>query len=568
MLSIRDLHVRYGDTEVLSGIDLEVAAGESLAIIGESGAGKTTLGRGIMRLVEGHVSGKVIFDGQDIYSLSEAEMRSMRWSRISMVFQNANNVLNPSHRVIDQVLEPMVEHGARSKRDAGQRAAELLNEVGVRPDRHNAFPHQLSGGEQQRVLIAMALSNDPDLIIMDEPLSGLDAASTSDMLTFLNSLRKVHTLLVITHEISMAARLADRVATMYGGRIVETGPAAEVLAYPRHPYTRALLRSYPSMDAVKDLQGIKGKMTRPVPGCPFHPRCTQAIPICSRETPSTASVGGRDLACHRGGIVTLLEARNLTKSFGKLRVLDAVNIHLEGGETLALVGQSGSGKTTLARTIMGLHDADSGDVLLEGTRVQRREKDFFKQVQMVFQNPGEALSHRLTILELVREPLDIQGVGTKEERDLKAWQAIQEVDLPVSDDFLHTYAHHLSGGEMQRVNIARALVLDPKILIADEPTSFLDPSLQAKVLKLLLRLQEQRGLSILFITHDIAVARKLSDRMAVMLDGRIVEEGRSTNILGNPKHPYTRSLVATAASLHTGNGHSEPGLPQSKTLLV
>jgi peptide/nickel transport system ATP-binding protein len=294
-----------------------------------------------------------------------------------------------------------------------------------------------------------------------------------------------------------------------------------------------------------------GRMERGVPGCPFHPRCTQAIAICRQQVPPLIEQGGRMVACHLGGIIAALSVRGLKKSFGSLLAVDGVSLLIEHGETLALVGQSGSGKTTMARLITGILAADEGEVYLEGGRVDRRQKDFHKTVQMVFQNPGEALSHRLTVLEAVREPLEVQGIGTKEERDARARKVIREVELPTTEAFLDEYPHHLSGGELQRVNIARALVLNPKVLIADEPTAFLDSSVQAKILKLLLNLQEQRGLSMLFITHDIAVARKISDRIAVMQGGRIVEEGPASRLLARPSHPYTRSLLGAAAELHS-----------------
>jgi len=359
------------------------------------------------------------------------------------------------------------------------------------------------------------------------------------------------TRLVATHDLDTASKLANRMAVLYGGKIIEVGPTHDVLSRPRHPYTRALIRAYPNMTTVKDLQGIKGRMTRPVSGCPFHPRCTQAIDVCRTKTPQLMWNEERQIACHRGGIITLLLTKNLTKSFGSLKAVDSVNLHIEAGETLALVGQTGSGKTTLAKTIMGLHQPTEGSVYLEDVEVYNRGKDFYKRVQMVFQNPGESLSHRLSVLEAVMEPLDIQGIGTKEERENKAVQVLGEVELPQTQDFLNKYPHHLSGGEMQRVAIARALVLDPALLIADEPTAFLDASIQAKILKLLLNLQEQRGLSMLYITHDIAAARKVSDRIAVMLDGRIIEEGPSNEIITAPKQGYTRSLLSAASALHS-----------------
>jgi len=397
----------------------------------------------------------------------------------------------------------------------------------------------------------MAMANEPELLILDEPLSSLDAASRVKVGNVLRKTNGHCAKLVATHDLDTASKLADRIAVLYGGKIVELGLTKDVLSQPRHPYTRALIRAYPNMTTVKDLQGIKGRMTRPVGGCPFHPRCTQSIDICKSKPPELVWNKGRQIACHRGGIITLLSTKNLTKSFGSLRAVDSVDFHIEAGETLALVGQTGSGKTTLAKTIMGLHQPTEGDVYLEDTKLNKRGKDFYKRVQMVFQNPGESLSHRLSVIEIVMEPLEIQEIGSKEERENKARQVLGEVELPQTGDFLNKYPHHLSGGEMQRVAIARALVLDPVLLIADEPTAFLDASVQAKILKLLLNLQEQRGLSMLYITHDIAVARKVSDRIAVMLDGKIIEEGPSNEIIAAPKQDYTRSLLMAASALHS-----------------
>ncbi len=552
MLEIRDLRVSYGSDIILDGIDLDLKEGESLAIIGESGAGKTTLGRSIMRLTEGRVRGSIRLFGQELLTMPEREMQALRWNRVAMVFQNVNNVLNPVHTVLDQIIEPIIAHGMRNKRAARAYARELLERFGLPRSRFSAYPHQLSGGEQQRVLLAMALANDPPLLILDEPLSSLDVTTRQELGA---QLRRPHgigkTRLVITHDLDTASRLSEKLAVLYGGRIVETGPTAEVLRRPRHPYTRALVRAYPNMTTVKDLQGIRGRMTRPFEeGCPFHSRCTQAIARCREKLPLLVRKGRRAVACHRGGIVTLLATRDLSKSFDTLKAVDAVTLRIESGETLALVGQSGSGKTTLAKTIIGLLEPSGGTVYLEGSGVKERGKDFYRRVQMVFQNPGETLSHRLSVLELVMEPLEVQNIGTREQRREKAIKTIGEVELPQTEHFLDTYPHHLSGGELQRVTIARALVLDPDLLIADEPTAFLDTSVGAKVLKLLLDLQERRGLSMLYITHDIATARKISDRIAVMLDGQIIEEGPSHEIVASPSHEYTRRLLESAAALN------------------
>jgi peptide/nickel transport system ATP-binding protein len=550
LLEIKDLRVSYADDTVLDGLNLYLADGEALAIIGESGTGKTTLGLSIMRLIEGNLRGSILFQGQEMLTLPEGEMEKIRGNRLAMVFQNVNNVLNPVHPIISQVAEPLVEHKIRDKDTARRRAGELLAHFGLPAERFTAYPHQLSGGEQQRVLLAMALANDPDLLIMDEPLSAVDVTTREELSNLLGELGRNNARLVITHDLDTASRLSERLAVLYGGRIVETGPTRDVLRTPRHPYTRALIRAYPNMTTVKDLQGIKGRMSRPVSGCPFHPRCTQSVEKCSREVPLLTQDQGRGAACHRGGIVSLLSTENLSHSFGMIKAVDSVNLRIESGETLALVGQSGSGKTTLAKTIIGLLSPSNGRVYLESIPVPDRGKHFYKRVQMIFQNPGESLSHRLSVLELVTEPLDIQRIGDEEFRKEKAIRTIGEVELPQTQKFLNTYPHHLSGGELQRVAIARALVLDPELLIADEPTAFLDPSVGAKVLKLLLNLQEQRGLSMLYITHDIAAARKVSDRIAVMLAGRIIEEGPSNEVVTAPGQNYTRQLLRSASALN------------------
>ncbi len=550
LLEIRDLRVSYGSDAVLNGIDLDLADGETLAIIGESGTGKTTLGMSIMRLAEAKTQGSILFNGEDLVSLPDGQIQAIRWNRIAMVFQNVNNVLNPVHTILDQVAEPIIQHKLLDKKEARVKAGELLEEFGLPRERFSDHPHQLSGGEQQRVLLAMALSNEPELLILDEPLSSLDVTTREELGGLLRKIDGHRAKLVMTHDLDTASRLSERLAVLYGGKIVEIGPTQEILRYPRHPYTRALIRAYPNMTTVKDLQGIKGRMTRSVSGCAFHPRCTQAIEVCSQEVPPLTQSKGRLVACHRGGIVTLLSVANLSKSFGSLKAVNSVTLHIEAGETLALVGQTGSGKTTLAKTIMGLYTPSDGTIHLEGEGVASRGIDFYKRVQMIFQNPGESLSHRLSVLELVMEPMDVQKIGTSEERQEKAARTIGEVELPQTEAFLNTYPHHLSGGELQRVAIARALVLDPDLLIADEPTAFLDASVGAKILKLLLNLQEQRGLSMLYITHDIAAARKVSDRIAVMLDGRIIEEGPSSEIVTTPKQSYTKRLLGSASALN------------------
>ncbi|HON36459.1 MAG TPA: ABC transporter ATP-binding protein [Methanothrix sp.] len=553
MLSIRGLEVSVGRTEILRGIDLDIDKGDCLAIIGESGAGKSTLGLSIMGLLSsGTVRGEVLLNGRDLLPLNEDELRRLRGGEMAMVFQNIEDALDPVQRAGDQIIEAISIHRKASSSEEMRR---LLLAVGLGAEKAESYPHQLSGGEKQRVCIAMALANDPDLIILDEPTASLDAMTKMDIIHLLQSALHGRMALLITHDISLAQRLANRLAVLYAGRIMEVGDTSQILSSPTHPYTRGLVRSYPAICRAKDLQGIPGMMRHGLAGCPFHDRCTQRIEICKTEVPLLEEVRGRLVACHRGGIVPLLEVRELSVSFGSYPALSGVDLTLYEGETLAVVGESGSGKTTLSKAIMGLCQEGSGEIFLEGERVGKRDASFYSRVQMVFQNPKESVSHRMTVLDAVLEPLNVMQRGSPEERVARAKQVLRQAELPVNDRFLAKYPHQLSGGEVQRVAIARALALRPKLLIADEPTSALDPSVQAKILKLLLNLQERMGLGILLVTHDIAVARKVSDRIVVLLKGRIVEEGATDEILIGASHPYTQTLIESASErLDPGEG--------------
>ena len=536
--------------EILCGVEMSLERGCCLALIGESGAGKSTLGLSIMGLFPGSASGEIIFQGRNMLRLSQEKLRQMRGRDMAMVFQNVEGALDPVQRIADQVAEAAAVHRSISSRAAGSMALQHLLSMGLSEDKARLYPHQISGGEKQRALIAMATINDPDLLILDEPTASLDALTKSDITRRLASCISGRICILITHDLSLARALADRMTVLYSGRIMEMGAAKDLLENPLHPYTRGLVRSYPDMTATKDLQGIAGRMEQSVPGCPFHRRCTQKIEVCSREVPNPRRIerGDRVLACHRGGIIPLLEVRGLSVSYGSSTILQDINLTLYEGETVAVVGESGSGKSTLARAIMGLCRPARGSIILEGGHVQSWDGDFYRRVQMVFQNPGESVSHRMNVLEAVSEPLVVQGRGRSGEMLPLARGALRQAELPCDDDFLKRYPHELSGGEVQRVAIARALVLRPRLLLADEPTSALDPSVQAKILKLLMSLQERMGLGLLFITHDIAVARKISDRIAVLRKGRIVEEGPAPDVLLNPRHSYTRRLVESASA--------------------
>lgn len=543
MIEIQNLRVNYHGSEVLRGINLSLKAGETLAITGESGAGKTTLALTLMGLCQGKIEGRVLFLGQDLLASSAAGWRRLRWNEIAMVFQDGGRALNPVLTVLEQIVEPMLEHKLCGLEEAKNRAAQLLAEVGLPEQSARAYPHQLSGGEKQRVLIAMALANQPRVLILDEPTSALDAITKAEIVKLLCRVSRGLTVILVTHDLAIAAKLADRIAVLYAGTLLELGPAPQILERPRHPYTRGLVRSFPNMSTTKDLQGIPGTRSEVARGCPFHPRCTQKIETCEQASPQLEVLADRQIACHRGGIVSVLQINNLVKSYGSVPALKGVTLNLDEGETLALVGESGSGKSTLAKCVMGLERADSGEIIFQGTKLLRRDQGFYRKVQMIFQNPQESISHRLTVRETVLEPLRIQGINEPGEREEMVKKILREVELPVTDDFLRRYAHQLSGGEQQRVAIARALVLSPRLLIADEPTSALDASVQAKIVKLLLTLQEQRGLTLLFITHDLALARKVSDEVAVMQAGKIVEAGNTGKIFSLPRHPYTKALL-------------------------
>lgn len=551
-MEIRDLSVSYDGFPVLNGLNLRLKRGEPLAVVGESGAGKTTLALSLMGLAPGRCTGEVVFKGRNLLELPEPAWRSIRGKEIAMVMQNVESALHPLYPALVQVLEAIRAHDRRGKAEAWEKARGLLRQVGITGRRANLLPHQLSGGEKQRVLLAMAIAHDPEVLILDEPTASLDTLTRAEVTRLLRSMAEDRMVLVVTHDLATAARLGRQMAVLYGGRVVELGPTELLMAAPRHPYTRGLLRSYPNMTTTKDLQGIPGRVTHGVSGCSFHPRCTQRVKVCGEAVPALHPAGQRFLACHRGGIVPLLELTGVSKRFGDYWALRDVSLTLFEGETLALVGESGSGKSTLAKITMGLMPASGGEMRLEGNRYEgrgMRAKEFFRRVQMIFQNPGETVSHRMTVLQAVKEPLDVQGMGGEAEKRERVKAVLAEVELPADELFLDRYPHQLSGGEKQRVAIARALILNPKLLIADEPTSALDASVQAKIIKLFLNLQEKRGLTILFITHDLALARKVSDRMAVLRAGEMVEEGPTNQLVHAPKHLYTKSLLAAAPSL-------------------
>ncbi len=353
MLQIKNLKVAYGKEEILHGISLTVKQGETLALIGESGAGKTTMGLSLLRLAGDTLTGSVLWQGRDLLKASENELQDIRGRTVALVQQNGGEVLHPLYTAIEQVAEAVAVHFPVTKEAARAKASETLATVGLAMDRHELHPHRLSGGEQQRVLLAIALVNEPGLLILDEPTSSLDPLAQAQVLQILESTLRGRTNLLITHDLATAATVADTVAVMYSGRIVETGTCTEVFASPSHPYTRALLRAYPDMTTFKDIQCIPGHAESQVKGCAFHPRCSQRIEVCATMVPALETmVESRAVACHRGGIVPMLEVAGLQKKLEGRKILEEISLTLYEGETLALVGESGSGKTTLAKTLM------------------------------------------------------------------------------------------------------------------------------------------------------------------------------------------------------------------------
>lgn len=583
-LDVADLVVTYPGPPPVRAVDrlsVSVAEGECLGIMGESGSGKSTLARALLGLVgEGDVVGGMRLGEVDLGALDEEGWRRVRWRRIALSFQSTAS-LNPVLRVGDQLAEPLRVHLGMDRRTAAQRAAELLEEVGPGEWATGRYPRELSGGQRRLVLLAMAVSCDPEVLVLDEPTSGLDPLTRTRVLAVLRRLARDRgrALVVLSHDADALEAIADRVAVLYRGWLAEIGPTALVLADPRNPYSWGLLNSRPTLAAVKDLRGIRGDppdATDVPAGCPFFGRCTQGvIEECTPERPPLVTPNGEDagrlVACVRGGLVSVISARGLRKAYassGRLvrrtsaPAVDGVSLDVREGEVVGLVGATGAGKSTLGSLLVRLLEPDAGDIRFEGRDFLAAEgtqlKRMRRRAQMLFQDPFEALSPRLTVAQAVREPLDVQGLGSSEERDAKVRTTIAACRLSADDGFLHRHSHELSGGQLQRVALARALVLEPKLLVADEAVAMLDPSEQAKMLQLLKHLQVERGMAMVLISHDLAVVLRVADRVLILDQGRVVEEGTGTRLLVSPRHPVTRALLAAAGrdAMFHDDGHS------------
>jgi microcin C transport system ATP-binding protein len=523
LLSVADLRIAFaaeaGPVEAVRGISFEIEAGRTLALVGESGSGKSATALSILRLLppSAKISGRVVFNGQDLAALPERELRRVRGNDISMIFQEPMSSLNPLHPVERQIGEILSVHRGLGRAAARKRTVELLHDVGI-PDpeqRLAAFPHQLSGGQRQRVMIAMALANEPDLLIADEPTTALDVTVQAQILTLLKSLqaRLGMAMLFITHDLGIVRRMADTTCVMTQGEIVERGPTEQIFAVPQHPYTRHLLAAEPS-------------------GQP---------PATAIDSPIV--IGARGLKVWfpiRRGL--------LRRTVGHIKAVDGIDLEVRAGETLGVVGESGSGKTTLGRALLRLISSEGPIVFLGEeleTKSWRAMRPLRRDMQIVFQDPFGSLSPRMPVGDIVGEGLAVHFLKLDAaERQRRVVTALSEVGI--DPETRGRYPHEFSGGQRQRISIARAMVLGPKLVVLDEPTSALDMSVQAQVVDLLRSLQARHGLTYIFISHDLRVVKALANQLLVMKDGRMVEAGPAAEIFAAPRTDYTRALMAAA----------------------
>jgi peptide/nickel transport system ATP-binding protein len=527
LLSVRDLRVGFATEEGLlqavDGVSFDLTAGEVLAIVGESGSGKSVTAQtliGLIRSPNARIEGSVRFEGAELLEAGEAELRSLRGARIAMVFQDPMTSLNPVYRVGDQIAEAILAHrSGLDKAATRRRAVELLDAVGIpEPQRRaRAYPHEFSGGMQQRAMIAMALALDPDVLIADEPTTALDVTIQAQILRLLGRLNRERGLatILITHDLGVVAEVADRVLVMHEGEIVERGSLDEIFYSPKDPYTRELLGAVLRLDQAP----------------PLRPSRSEA-PLLEVS----------DLVKHYPVKRGLL----IDREVGQVRAVDGVSFSLAHGETLGLVGESGSGKSTLSRTVLQLLRPTSGSVRFEGCEIaglSRREmRPLRPEMQMIFQDPYASLNPRKRVGQIVGEPLRVQKRASGAELRRRVQELLERVGL--SPEHYQRYPHEFSGGQRQRIGIARALALQPKLIVADEPVSALDVSIRAQIVSLLDDLQDEFGLTYLFVAHDIGVVRHVSDRIAVMHKGKIVEQGPADRVCDQPSDPYTKALLA------------------------
>ncbi|KMP11479.1 ABC transporter ATP-binding protein [Candidatus Nitromaritima sp. SCGC AAA799-A02] len=602
LLDVKDLRTYFKvgfdkTAKAVDGISFGLEAGKTLALVGESGCGKTQTAFSLMRLIAEngyHPSGEVVFDGQNLSRMSEEEMRSLRGNDIAMIFQEPMTSLNPLYRIGNQLEEPLRQHRKIAKGSARKRAIELLDHVGI-PDPHkrvDSFPHELSGGMKQRVMIAMALACEPKLLIADEPTTALDVTIQAQVLRLMSDLQKETgmAILLITHDMGIVNQMADHICIMYAGRVAEQGSRDQMFGNMAHPYTRRLFDSIPKPGdrgyLLDTIPGMVPGATEYGDGCLFADRCQHVMDVCHKtDGPSRVLEPGHIAACHlfndgrapaieadrertpeparKLKNVPLLTVKSLRTWFpvrkgvflrvaNYVKAVDDVDLELQKGATLALVGESGCGKTTLGESVLRLTREAQGQVLLNGHDVMRLNtvelKKIRSRMQIVFQDPMGSLSPRMTIEDIVGEGPRVHWPNIEPmEKRKKIEQVLNEVGL--SPSIAERYPHEFSGGQRQRIAIARALILEPEFLVLDEPTSALDVSVQAQVLNLLKELQANRNLTYLFITHNLSVVRYMADRVSIMYLGRIVEHAPVEKLFNNPEHPYTKSLLEAIPDL-------------------
>jgi peptide/nickel transport system ATP-binding protein len=606
VLEIRDLSTHIELTrsvvQAVGNVDLHIEPGETLGLVGESGCGKSMTGLSILGLLPPGgriVGGSIRLDGRELVGLKEPELRKIRSTEMAMIFQDPLTSLDPTKTIGYQVGEPVRLHRGASKKEALDRAVEVLGLVGLpKPkERLHDYPHQLSGGLRQRVMIAMALACNPKLLIADEPTTALDVTIQAQILTLLDDLkdRLGMAMLLITHDMGVIAGRVDRVSVMYAGRLVEETETTSLFSHMRHPYTRALLASIPrlSQDAAKRLPSISGappELTSPPAGCRFAARCSGADDKCRAEEPPLTGVDlGHGFACWHpvdgplsmestqdgsaagitafgraagpaeagGAHAPLLELRSVVKEFpvtsgaimqrgaGKVHAVSDVSFTIDSGQTFGLVGESGCGKTTIGKIIVALEKPTTGKVLLGGREVSAMHggemRKYRRDLQLMFQDPYSSLDPRMRVGAIIREPLAIQRIGSRQQQEKRIRELLDEVGLP--RNAVERYPHEFSGGQRQRIGLARALTMNPRLIVADEPVSALDVSIRAQVLNLMKRLQADHGLTYMVISHDLAVVKYMAARIGVMYLGKLVEVGSGEDIYQRAAHPYTAGLV-------------------------
>jgi len=624
LLDVRGLttEIAHGNrvTRAVQDASFTIAAGETACLVGESGSGKSMTGLSIIRLLPHRVriiSGSVRLQGTDLTQLSRQQMRRVRGAQVAIIFQDPMSSLNPTMTIGRQLAEPLEEHNGMSRRAALARAAELLDGVGMpRPvERLASYPHQLSGGQRQRVAIAMATACGPKLLIADEPTTALDVTIQDQILSLLQEMKERlgMGLLLVTHDMGVVAGWADRVMVMYAGRLVETAPADRLRAGMRHPYSRALLQAVPTLRtnrsaALRTIPGSPPDLAVAAGGCSFAPRCEHARDVCQEQAPPFTADSDGTYACFFpvGPLAAaaakpaatpaeviepagqnledcgdrpapLLSLRQVVREYpirhglprwrgnpASVKAVSQVTLDVYDGETFAVVGESGCGKSTLGRLMVGAERPDGGQVDFDGvdiTRLTSRQlRSHARRAQLMFQDPYASLDPRMRIVTSLREPLVAQGLGSRSEQEELVRTLLLDTGLPPNT--ASQYPHELSGGQRQRVGLGRALAVRPRLVVADEPVSALDVSVQAQVLNLMRRLQREHGLTYVFISHDLAVVRYIADRVGVMYLGRIVELGPSDEVYRSPAHPYTAGLLRSASSIEpraAGSGSNTPG---------